>query len=198
MKQLIQFKNIFIYSVFGVIVAFATSSCNNAPKAEDTKERAEDHNEAKFNTKSTEKDAQFLVNAAEINLEEIKLGQLAQQKAMMADVKSLGKMMEDGHTKAMADLTAMAKTKNITIPTMATDKANDAYKKLNDEKANKFDKEYCDMMVDGHKDAVSKFEEMSKEATDPDIKQWAMSMLPDLRTHLDHSLMCQTKASKMK
>ncbi len=51
-------------------------------------------------------------------------------------------------------------------------------------------------MVDGHKDAISKFEKAASEAHDPQIKQWATSMIPDLRKHLDQSLICQNKLAK--
>jgi len=51
-------------------------------------------------------------------------------------------------------------------------------------------------MVDGHKDAIDKFEKAATDATDPQIKQWASSMLPDLRTHLDMSMTCQNKLAK--
>ena len=54
------------------------------------------------------------------------------------------------------------------------------------------------MMVSGHKDAISTFEKASTESTDADIKQWATGMLPGLRTHLDHAMMCQKKSDKMK
>ena len=180
---------------------FALSSCNDTPKAEkveDTKKVAEEHNDAKFNTANKEKDAQFLVNAAEINMEEIKLGQLAQQNSTMKDVKDMGKMMETAHTKALADLTALAKTKTITLPMASTDNAQAAYKKLSEKPKKSFDLEYCNMMVSGHKDAVSAFEKASTESTDADIKQWATTMLPTLRTHLDQAITCQKKCEKMK
>ena len=48
-----------------------------------------------------------------------------------------------------------------------------------------------DMMVKGHKDAISKFEKASKDCDDADIRAWALATLPALRTHLDHSLTCQ-------
>ena len=197
MKTFIHFKTVLIYSVVALGATIGTMSCSNTPKVEDTKKVAEEHNEAKFETKSTEKDAQYLVNVAEINLEEIKLGQLAQQKATMAHVKELGKMMETAHTKAMGDLSAMAAKKMVTIPATATADVMDAYKKMSDLKGNKFDKEYCDKMVNGHKDAISKVEKISTDATDPEIKQWAMAVLPELRMHLDHSLTCQKKTEKM-
>lgn len=178
-----------------IILLFA--SCSNNQKPEDTKDVAEEHNEAKFDNNEQEKDAQFLVNAAEINLEEIQLGQLAQQIGRTTYVKELGKMMEKSHTKALSDLTALAKSKMITIPTSPTDDAQDAYKTLNEKSGNDFDKAYVDRMVSGHKDAIAAFEKASTDCNDTDIKNWAMAALPDLRTHLDHSIDCQKKVDKI-
>ncbi len=197
MKKNTQFKTVWLQLVLIVATLLTAASCKESNKPEDTKKVAEEHNEAKFDN-NKEKDAQFLVNAAEINLEEIKLGQLAQQKSTMKDVKALGKMMEDEHNKAWKELTALAGKKLITLPAAATNDAEDAYKKLSEKAGVKFDKEYCDMMVDGHKKALATFEKASTESTDMDIKQWASNMLPALRTHLDHSMTCQKKCENMK
>ena len=62
---------------------------------------------------------------------------------------------------------------------------------------NDFDKEYCDMMVKGHKDAIDMFEKAVNECEDSDIKSWASSMLPGLRTHLEHAMTCDDKMKKM-
>ncbi|MBL0049148.1 MAG: DUF4142 domain-containing protein [Bacteroidetes bacterium] len=173
------------------------SSCSNK-KTEDSKEVAEAYNDAKFENNKNEKEVQFLVNAAEINREEISLGQLAQQSGKTSDVKELGKMMEKAHTKSLLNLTAMAATKNISIPAAQTEKEQEVYKKLSDKSGINFDKTYAQMMVDGHKDAIKLFETASNESTDLDIKAWATATLPDLRLHLDHSLVCQKILSKMK
>lgn len=142
-------------------------------------------------------DADFLMKAAEINLEEIKLGQLAQQKGTISHVKELGKMMVDEHTKAMEELMTLAKTKMVTIPTEPGAKAMDAYNMLKAKPGKDFDKAYSDMMVNGHKDAIALFEKTSASAKDADIKGWASQTLPALRTHLDHSMMCQKECNKM-
>ncbi|MCX6273858.1 MAG: DUF4142 domain-containing protein [Bacteroidetes bacterium] len=185
------FQAAFVSSVFLI------TSCSNNQKPEDTKDIAEDHNNAKFDNNKNEKDAQFLVDAAEINREEISLGQLAQKSGTTTHVKELGKMMEDAHTQSLADLSALAKTKNISIPTSQTDDGQAAYKKLNEKSGNDFNKAYADMMVNGHKDAITLFETASTSGTDPDIRAWATATLPALRTHLDHSMICQKECSKM-
>lgn len=180
-----------------LVLMLVFSSCSSNTKPEDTKEVASEHNEAKFDNVKAEDDAKFLVSAAEINLEEIQLGQLAQSKGTIAEVKDLGKMMESEHNKALIDLKALADKKQITIPTTITDDGQQSYKKLDDKKGNEFNKAYCDMMVDGHKDAIEKFEKASMDAADPDIKEWAATMLPALRTHLDNAINCQKKCEKM-
>ena len=177
------------------ILLFASCSYNQKP--EDTKDVAEERNEAKFDNNKQEKDAQFLVNAAEINMGQIQLGQLAQQNGRTSHVKELGKMMEDAHTKSLNDLTALAKRKMITIPTSPTDDAKKTYKELNEESGNDFDKAYADMMVSEHKDAIAVFEEATTDSYDTDIKNWAIAALPDLRTHLNHSIDCQNKCDEL-
>ena len=197
MKSINRLKSLGLQTAVVAALIISTLSCENPPKQEDTKKMAEEHNEAKFNTPNAEKDAQFLVNAAEISLEEIKLGELAQKNGQMADVKKLGAMMVQDHTKTLGNLTALANKKSITIPTSPTENTLSTYKNLSETKAAKFDKEYCDMMVSGHKDAISAFEKASTDANDPDIKQWAADALPQLRMHLDQSITCQKKCESV-
>lgn len=180
-----------------VVIVLLISSCSNSQKPKDTKEVAEDRNEDKFDNNKQEKDAQFLVNAAEIDLEEIQLGQLAQQNGTTTHVKDLGKMMVVAHTKSLNDLTALANSKMITIPTSLTEDAQDAYQKLSEKSGNDFDKAYSDMMVSEHKDAIAAFEKASTDGYDADIKNWATVSLPDLRKHLDHSIACQDKCKEI-
>lgn len=192
------FKSTIFQATFIIAAIIGTSSCGSN-KPEDPKEVAEEKNEIKFdnNNDNNKNDAQFLVDAAEINREGISLGQLAQLKGVTSHVKELGKMMEDEHTKSLADLTALATTKNIALPTSQTENGTDAYKKLNSKSGNKFGKEYSSMMVDKHKKAIELFEKAATDCTDLDIKAWAVETLPTLRKHLDHSLICQKECDKM-
>lgn len=185
-----------------LLLTFITSvlliaSCGPKEKTEDTKVVAEEHNDAKFDENNQEQDAQFLVNASEINLEKIQLGQLAQQNGRTTHVKELGKIMEDAHTKSQNDLIALAKSKNITIPVSVTENVQEAYKELKEKSGNDFDKAYADLMVSKHKDAIATFEKVSTNSNDADIKNWATISLTALRTHLDQSIVCQKKCNEM-
>ena len=115
--------------ILGIAIAF--SSCNNAGKSgEDTKAVADEHNNAKYDSSDTKKDAEFLVEATEINLKEIKLGQLAQQEGTIPEVRNLGKMMIDAHTNAQNEIEGLAAKKQISLPDSITDKGKEAYAKL--------------------------------------------------------------------
>jgi len=182
-------SKIFVLSMLVLVLA----ACNNEPKKDDTEKVAEEKNEAKFDNQK-ENDASFLVDAAEINLEEIQLGKLAQQKGSMAEVKEFGKMMVDEHEKALADLKTFAATKQITIPTNVTEDNIDEYKDLSNKKLKNFDEAYCDKMVKGHKDAIEKFERVANNNdADSTIRSFASNMLPSLRKHLEHAIVCQQK-----
>lgn len=182
---------------FVVALTLGAISCNETPKPADTKEIAEEHNDAKFDNNAKEKDAQFLVNAAELNLEEIELSLLAQHKSKSMYVLDLAKMMEDGHRKAMNELTELALSKIVTIPTTATDNAKESYENINQKNGNSFDRAYCTIVVDAHTNAVSLFEKIIADSKDEDIKVWASSTLPILRQHLDKAIDAKKKSEKL-
>lgn len=177
----VMFQIAFVTTIFLII------SCGNSQRPADTKDTAEKQNEEIFDNNKQEKVAQFLVNVAENDLKQIQLGQLAQQKGSTIQVKELGKMMEDAHTKSLNDLTALANSKTITIPTSSTDGARDDYTDLSEKSGDDFDEAYYDLMVNEHKDAIDFFEKASTDSFDSDIKNWATVLLPDKRTHLDHT-----------
>ena len=189
-------KTTIYQAILTIAVIVSISSCINSD-SKDTKSVAVELNKAKFGKISSENDAVFLVNAAEINMKGINLGKLAQQKGTMNHLKELGKMMNEEHTKSLADLTEMAKTKNISLPTSQTENGLEIYKKLSEKSVINFDKAYSDIIVDEHKSAIELFEKASIDCTDPDIKAWAAASLPTLKIHLDHSLMCQKECEKM-
>jgi putative membrane protein len=198
MKNSKKLQLLFLQLAFISVLTFTISSCNNEAKTEDAKEVADDKNEAKMDVSKNEADANFLVDVAEINQEEINLGKLAQDKGSITDVKELGKMLEQAHTKAMNDLSALALQKSISLPEVKTEDVNEAYKNLNEKKLGKeFDKEYCDRMVDGHKKAIEKFEKAANDSVDPDIKAMATNMLPELNKHLEMAQKCQKKCESL-
>ena len=88
--------------------------------------------------------------------------------------------MEDEHSKSLADLSQLAKCKNIKIPLSSNDEAKNAYIKLNDKSGNDFGKAFRAKVVKGHQDVSALFEKAANECTDSDIKAFAAASVPAL------------------
>ena len=131
----------------------------------------------------TREDKEFLKNAAEMNSAEVALGKLAQEKGG-PEVKKIGKMLVEDHSKANEELMALAKKKNVQIEV----EPNAAQKKLaaDFEKRNgaEFDKEFHEHQAKDHKKSIRAFEDAAKDSKDPDVKAYATKQLPGLQKHL--------------
>ncbi|RZJ29686.1 MAG: DUF4142 domain-containing protein [Flavobacterium sp.] len=191
-------KNLILAMFSMAMFTFSLSSCKKETKEDDTKEVATEQNEAKFDENDNkEDDSKFLVAAAETDLMEIEIGKLAQTKGTNQGVKDFGKMLIDDHTKSANVTKPLAEKMKVSLPMAITEKGKENYDKLNSEKQGKdFDQKFADMMVDGHQDAISKMEDASENANDPDIKAWAAGMLPTLRMHLEHAKALQQQVKK--
>jgi len=204
MKNLINFKSILVYSMCIAGTFFLASSCSEN-KTVDSMEVAEDENMSKSAIDDqaivgvdNDNDAKFLMEAAEMQMEAISLGKLAQQKGTSSHVKDLGKMMESDHSKSMTELEVLAQSNSIAIPTSATENSQDAYEKLEDETGNEFGKKYSKMMVEHHEDAIGLYEKAASDSENPEIRTWASEQLPGLRTHLEEAKACKEECDKMK
>lgn len=132
-----------------------------------------------------EKDAQFLMDVTAGNMGEIKLAQLAQQKASSQDVKDLAKMLETDHSAVLSEARTFGSNRSVTLPNEEKPEGKDAYNMLNKKTGKEFDKDWCEHMIDMHKKGIAKFENAQNDLADADLKSWVGNTLPKLRTHLD-------------
>lgn len=183
----------FFKLAFITVFAVGFQACTNTPKTEDPEKVADEQNDDKFEKKDQENDADFLVKAAEINMTEVGLSRVALQKSTAADVKTLAQMMIDDHTKGLSDVKALGDKMGATVPLAMTDDADKAVKDLNEKTGADLDKEYCDKMVKGHKDAIDLFEKRAEKTENGDLKTYINQTLPGLRKHLEHAEACQEK-----
>ena len=163
---------------------FALVSCGTKTDQEDSKEVAEEQNEAKFDDTKLDDDTEFAVAAADGSMFEVQLGQLALTKASSPKVKEFAQSMVDDHTKANEELKTLAQTKNITLPSTISEEKQKDYDKLAEKSGADFDKAYSEFMVKDHKDDVDKFKKAAEKCEDADIKSWAAEKVPVLVNHL--------------
>lgn len=197
MQLFIDIKKIWFFTIAILFLLVGAYSCRSKQNVPDTKLIAEENNEVKYDNSDKGKDAMFLVNAAETDLAEIELGQLAEQNGRSTHVKALGRMMAVAHSKSLYDLIQLAKNKSIAIPTSQTALAKEAFKKLGSKSGVNFDKAYCDLMVDRHSETVTTFDKAVGEINDTDIRKWVVHALPSLYVQLDSARMCQKKLMQL-
>lgn len=171
---------------------FAFQGCNSGTK--DAKETADSLNKTKDTTSNvmatggiavTPGDAEFATKAAAGGMAEVALGKLALEKSTNPKIKEFATMMVNDHGKANEELIAIAKTKNITLPT-AVDEEHQ--KKINDLKlklGGDFDKAYVEAMVDGHKSTLKLMQDEAKDGKDADVKAFAARTAPTVESHLN-------------
>lgn len=129
----------------------------------------------------------FVEKAATTDMEEIRLGEMAQQKAQSADVKSFGQMMVTDHTKSSEQLKTIAQNLNAQVPANLKPKQQEKVDKLSGLSGAEFDREYVKMMVEGHQKAVDLFEDASEGDLPAELKQFATKTLPTLENHLERA-----------
>jgi len=177
-------------------VAVGLTACNNKP--DDSKEAAEEINEEVIDDRKGEKEAQFLVEAADFNLMEVQMGKMAANQATMKVVKDFGAKIEKEHQKVYDELAALAASKNITIPSSSSEDVMEHQKDLGGKTGYDFDRKFCDDMIDGHEKAINKFEKISNDCEDAEIKAWASKMLPAFNAHLAEAKILKEKVKDMK
>jgi predicted outer membrane protein len=158
-----------------------------------TKEDAEDKNDSALTMKAAEKDAQFLVDVAASNYGEVKLAKLGQQRSSHKDLKEVAKLLEADHTAVLNELKRLASAKTITLPTEENAETKDKLRELGEDNASEFDKEWCEILMDSHKNSITRFENAVTDVSDADIKNFLNTVLPKLRTHHDKLMECHKK-----
>lgn len=195
MKKLFMTPKAFL--VMG-IMALTFASCKETAKPEDTKDTAEEQNEAKFEEVDSKEDqASYFVDLAEINLIEVETAKLALQKATHDDVKKFAKMLATDHTNTGTELKKLADSKQVSLPTALTDKGKDEYNKLNEKSGHDFDKAFIKTIIDTHEKAIKKLEDASKDDdNDQNSKVWASEKIATLTAHLQQAKMIKDKLDK--
>lgn len=129
-------------------------------------------------------DARFYKDAAEGDMAEVQMGQLAQEKSANASVREFGSMMVADHTAAKEKLKALAASKSIDLPTSPSVAQMATKTKLELLSGRTFDKSYIKGMIEDHQEDIAMFKQEAKSGMDPEAKALAAATLPTLQAHL--------------
>jgi putative membrane protein len=146
--------------------------------------------------KSATFDEEFARKAAEANLAEIKLGQLAQEKASSQTVKQFAKQMVEDHSKANEELKEAANKEGITLPNDLDQKEKAKIDELSRLSGPAFDKAYAREMVRDHEKDVAEFRRAASMAKKEEIKEFASKTEPKLEEHLTRARQMMQEVSR--
>ena len=163
--------------------------------------------------------ADFAWDAGIINLEEIRLGEVAQSKSHNKMVREFGKHMVKDHSKMQQQLEKIAADEGLQLPdtnifyveVTAPEEEKQATEMMQEPpeqrllhaqldvqhlaslKGNDFDQAYIDAMVNGHEKAIQEFENASGTLQDAALKKYADKGLKIIRHHYEMAQKLQSK-----
>jgi putative membrane protein len=152
----------------------------------------------------------FVEKMGQVGAAEIKLGQLAAERASNPQVKQFGRRMVTDHQKANNELKQVASKMSVTLPTEPDQEHQELADRLSKLKGAEFDREYMKAMVDGHEKVAKELERHAGPAarqgersvgTSGDtatganaaLEAWASKTLPDVRQHLEQARQIEAK-----
>jgi putative membrane protein len=131
-------------------------------------------------------DQQFIDFAAQTDMVEANLGQLAETGTSSQPVIDYAQMLVTDHTNDFHQLYNAAQQANLNVPNAIDVENNkkmiDPFQKL---KGPAFDHRYVREMIAGHTKAIAIYKKEAADAQNPAVKSYAEEALPVLQKHLD-------------
>lgn len=157
-------------------------------------------------------DVRNFVDAMAIaGMAEVRLGNLAAQRAASADVKAFGQMMVKDHAKANDELKQVASRLKVEPTAQLDRKHQDLADRLSRLNGAAFDREYIAAMIQGHQDVLTQLQAQTRNrpttgseaartggpgANEQGLTQWAAKTLPVVQQHLARAQQLQQQLGK--
>ena len=181
----------FIKGVPLLCICALISSCNHPN--DNSEHLAKKENEKNFETKSSEKEADFVVETIEGNFANVKLAQMAIDRSQNDHVKEAASMIGKDHESLIKELKGFANMRGIAIPLEENDKARKKLDDLSSTADKAFDEKWCRELTNRHEKTIEDLENMWENTHDEELKKWINSALPGLRNDLVKLQSCHEK-----
>lgn len=142
------------------------------------------HTASESTPSPSSRDRTWLTGIHQANLAEVEVGELAKKKGGSAAVRAAGAMLVTDHTASDTEVTRVAKSLRVTLPSAATAADAAAASRLADEAGVQFDQDFVATMITGHQKAIADTQaEIGQGSAEP-VRSLARSTLPTLRKHV--------------
>jgi len=129
-------------------------------------------------------DTDFVREAGQAGLAEVRMGELAQQNAQNQQLKDFGQRIVTDHQKANEELMRIAGQKGFQMPSTMSQHDQGMLDRLSAMNGAEFDRACGHHAVEAHQKAIRLFETEAQSGQDQDLKAFAQNTLPTLREHL--------------
>ena len=129
-------------------------------------------------------DRRFMMTAAQGNMAEVRMGQMAVKRGASQEVRAFGQHMVTDHTRTGTELTQLARQERVTLPRTLDPAHRAAAQQLARRSGEAFDRAFARQMVQDHRTMVNLFRTESRTGRDPQVCAWATKTLPALQEHL--------------
>jgi putative membrane protein len=132
----------------------------------------------------SDRDQEFVKKATRASIAEVRLGEMAAERAESPQVQQFGQHMVADHTQAKQELMSLAQTQKMTLPTDMDTQHHEIAEGLALLQGANFDRAFMRYMVADHEKAVQLFSKAARQSQDADLKAFAAKILPLLQEHL--------------
>jgi putative membrane protein len=126
-------------------------------------------------------DKRFLQQASEVSLFTQQFGQLAEKQSKNEEVKQLAQKIVHDYAQTSQKLDTLAQSLGVSIEPKLGDHAARALDKIATLSGKEFDRAALGEMIKDQQSGVRLLEDESKGGKNPDLQQFAASVLPDLQ-----------------
>lgn len=130
-------------------------------------------------------DKSFMNKAADDDMIEANVGQMAEARAAKTDVRNFAKTLADDHSRAYGELLRLANTTGDKVPRGINIRRDRAAAQLAHLKGTRFDRAFLSDEIASHEKAIAAFRREAAHGSNPEIKAMALQMIPVLQKHLE-------------
>jgi putative membrane protein len=144
-------------------------------------------------TLAAQPDTEFLRKASSINSLEVDVAKLAKDQTQNDSVRAFAEVLAKDHADAKDRLKDLTETMKVDFPKEVLAEHKAIVDRLKTIKGPQFDREFINTMVDGHEQAIDLFQQEATSGKNAQLKAYAQSLLPTLKSHLDMAKDLQKK-----
>jgi putative membrane protein len=182
-------KTIILQAVLTDTTLFSTYGCVNKKKDAISREKKEDLKSEEW----ARKEAMFLAKAAQMNISQIRLGQLAEKQSKNSDILDLGMALVHFHPEAQVSLNEIAGKKLIALPMLPDEGSTSDYKELAEKTGDEFDSQFVLSVIAVCQESITILGKAAIETSDAEINRWAAGRIKDFQGHLNMAAECGKK-----